>query len=165
MSVIRNKNILPVKFKKRNKIKNYNYSLLKFGSFGFFLKNEFRFEFVYLALLKKNLKNLFINKIKYKLTKKYWIFLSKNYPISNKTKNARMGKGKGAFVRWAVRLKKYFVFFELTGLNFFRLNLLFSFFKKKLGVEMFLLKNKNQQHPLWSKKNNSLFFIKRYNLF
>jgi hypothetical protein len=99
MSVKKNKNLLPVKFKKRKKTKNLNFNLLKFGSFGFFFKNEFRFEFVYLALLKKILKNIFINKIKYKSTKKFWIFLSKNYPISNKTKNARMGKGKGSFLR------------------------------------------------------------------
>ncbi len=164
MSIIKSsKNIIPTKFKKRKKIKNYNYSNLKIGSFGFFCKNEFRFEFIYFSLLKKLLKYNFRAKIKYKLNKKYWVFLSKNYPISSKSKNSRMGKGKGAFVRWSIRLKKYFIFFEILGLNLFRSLLLFKIFKKKIGLPLYFLNANTKQNLLWMNNKISLNFVKKYN--
>lgn len=66
-----NNNKVSPLFKKRKKLKVYNYSLLKLGNFGFLSKNEFRFEFVYFSLLKKLLKYNFKNKVKYKIDKKY----------------------------------------------------------------------------------------------
>lgn len=87
------------KFKKRKNLKKKDYLLLKFGNVGFFSFKDFRFEFIYLSLLKKILKTLKFLKLKRKKFNKFWLFLNKNYPISTKSKNSRMGKGKGSFLR------------------------------------------------------------------
>lgn len=44
-----------------------------------------------------------------------WLGLRANYPLSKKPKNARMGKGKGSFTRWALRIKPGRALVEFQG--------------------------------------------------
>jgi len=101
LAVLKKKQLNKVlkKFKKRGNLNKKDIRVLKFGQIGFFFKKEYRFEFVYLSFLKRLFKKLSILKKKMKYFSKIWIFLTKNYPVSIKSKNARMGKGKGSFLR------------------------------------------------------------------
>ena len=111
-------------FKKRyNKYKQLNN--LKFGNVGLFFIKKFRFEYIYFIFFKNLIKLL--NKNKYKFIKNFyfWFFLSGNYPISKKSKNSRMGKGKGIFLRWSIMILNNFFFLEFLIYKFF-----FIFFKK-----------------------------------
>jgi len=72
------------------------------------MEKRYNFELIYYAVLKRVLKKKYIAKRNFKKSRKLWFFLKKNSPISKKSKNARMGKGKGTNLRWVVRLKKKF---------------------------------------------------------
>lgn len=166
MSVIKkNKSTLIFKkFKKRKMLKNNDFLKLKFGKIGFFLKNDCRFEFIYLALLKKYLKTLNFLKLKNRKFNKIWIFLNKNYPISTKSKNARMGKGKGSILRWSSRIPRYSCFLEFATLDFLKI----LKFKKKLNYkftkQLYVINNSKVNFPKWINKTSSYFFLKKYNL-
>lgn len=119
-----------VSFKKRNQ--SYNSTkLLKFGNLGFFFLKEIRFEYLYFFFFKKLIKLL--NKNKYCTFNKffYWFFLKGNFPLTKKSKNSRMGKGKGMFLRWSIKLKPNFFFLEFLCFNtFFFIN----YFNKKKSI-------------------------------
>lgn len=105
---------------KNKKIKNISKVNLKLGNIGFFFSKYFRFEYIYIHVLKKYFKYFF--QIKYLNFKKFffWIFLTLNYPLTKKSKNARMGKGKGNFFRWSVLLNYNFIFLEFNNLYFLK---------------------------------------------
>lgn len=116
-----------VSFKRRK----YNYkklSNLKFGNLGFFMSKEIRFEYLYFFFFKKIIKLL--NKNKYCTYNKFffWFFLKGNFPLSKKSKNSRMGKGKGMFLRWVIKLPLNFIFIEFLCFNLY---FFFNYFKKK----------------------------------
>lgn len=111
-------------FKKKFKIKT------SFGLSGFFFWNFIKIEAVYLKLLKRILKKNIKKKKKIYLQRKVWLNLNQNYPLSKKSKNSRMGKGKGSFLRWVVNIKPCICFVEFLGFNFFILN----FLKKKFKI-------------------------------
>jgi hypothetical protein len=69
MSVLKKNQVNKIlkKFKKRKNLKKEDYFKLKFGNVGFFFNKDCRFEFIYLSLLKKILKNL--NFLKFKIRK------------------------------------------------------------------------------------------------
>lgn len=48
-----------------------------------------------------------------------------NYPISKKSKNSRMGKGKGTFLRWVISLKINSIIMKILTLNNLRLKKIF----------------------------------------
>jgi len=76
--------------------------LLRFGNIGIFCLHTFRFEYRYCLFLRKFFKKMLNRrkrKIKTFLKKKTWLFIRPNYPLTHKSKNARMGKGKGNFKR------------------------------------------------------------------
>jgi hypothetical protein len=58
---------------------------------------------------------MFKRKKKHKIYRLAWLNLRINYPISKKSRNARMGKGKGAFFRWAIKIKPLICFVEFFG--------------------------------------------------
>ena len=66
--------------------------------------------------------------------KKVWVFLHKNYPITKKSKNARMGKGKGSFVRYCSRILQNHSIFEFKGFRSFDLMKIKKIFKKKVNL-------------------------------
>ena len=87
-----------VSFKNRNK-RNIKKTKLSYGNSGFVVAKNVQFEYAYFYLIRRFLKYFF--KFKYSLGNyfKVWIFLKANFPVSKKSKNSRMGKGKGAFIR------------------------------------------------------------------
>lgn len=60
---------------------------------------KFRFEYVYIRVLKKLLRRKFIKATTRFFKPKYWLTLSPNYILTKKSKNSRMGAGTGSFVR------------------------------------------------------------------
>lgn len=87
-----------VSFKDRNRYK-YKKLCLNFGNNGFYIYKNIQFEYAYFFIIQRFLKYLF--KFKYSKMEyfKIWVFIRGNYPVSKKSKNSRMGKGKGGFSR------------------------------------------------------------------
>jgi ribosomal protein L16/L10AE len=87
-----------VSFKRRNKRYIKKIKLI-YGNSGFIVLKTVQFEYAYFYLIRRFLKYFF--KFKYSLDNyfKVWVFLKANFPVSKKSKNSRMGKGKGSFVR------------------------------------------------------------------
>ena len=68
--------------------------------------------------------------------KNYWVFLRMNIPLTKKSKNARMGKGKGSLYRWAMRLPRNFKIIEFRNINSTRLSMLAKKWSKKIGLPL-----------------------------
>lgn len=47
-----------------------------------------------------------------------------NTPLTKKSKNSRMGKGKGALYRWVIRLPRNYKLLEFKNINYYRLGCL-----------------------------------------
>lgn len=164
MADLKKNNLYNKKFKKRYLIKNKKKINLVFGSSGVFFKKSIRLEFIYLVFFKKYIKLLRFLKLKSLKTSKFWFFLTKNYPISTKAKNARMGKGKGTILRLSTRLPSFFCFFEFTHFDYLK----FKKFKKRLGYKFncslnLFIKQKSLS-PFWIKSSKSYIFLAKYNL-
>jgi large subunit ribosomal protein L16 len=95
---------------------------------------------------------------------KIWVNILPNYVISRKSKNSRMGKGKGSFERWVVRLKQGHILSEFIGIPKYRLNLILCKFNKKFNMKLYLVDNlkTNNNFGLWSKLNLSLQYFNKY---
>lgn len=114
---------------------------LKYGNAAMFLLKTIRFEPVYFHLFRKWIK-IYLNFKKYPFLKnRIWLNLHYNYPISKKSKNSRMGKGKGNFFRWTIRLPRNFVLLEFKTLNRFRARFLAKAIKYKIHSLSFFIKN------------------------
>jgi len=146
--------------KKRYDI-GYKTISLTFGEFSFTLLKSYNIEYIYIYNFKKKLKKFFFfKKSKYK---RVWLFLHKNYPLTKKSKNARMGKGKGSIVRYCSRIFKNHNLFEFSGFNLNELVLLRKIFNKKVNIPVRIYTN------FFIKKSYVLagcvekfFFFKRY---
>lgn len=112
---------------------------LKFGSNGIFVFKTCRFEYAYFNIIKRYLKAFL--KIKYSRVQftKVWIFLKANFPIRKKSKNSRMGKGIGSFLRWSIRLRRGCSLVEFRGISEIRLKKLLINWKKHLSIPIFLI--------------------------
>ena len=105
--------------------------------------------------LKKKLK-FFLTLKKKIFNRNLWIFLKGNLPISKKSKNSRMGKGKGSFLRLACRIKKNTILLEFLNLNFLILNKLVTSFKKKNNINVKIIRKNN--FNIFFKKNNICYY-------
>lgn len=107
------------------------------GVYLFFKKN-YRIEFKYVTMLKKFLKKLRRRGIKKhkNLVYKLYVSLSQNYMLSKKSKNSRMGKGKGSFIREAIKVKKFRPFIYTSGYKPDSLVKLSNHFSKKTNKEL-----------------------------
>ena len=120
------KNQETTSFKKRYSL-SYRRHRLLFGEFAFSLLKSYNIEYIYIYNFKKKLKKFFFFKrSKYK---RVWLFLHKNYPLTKKSKNARMGKGKGSVVRYCSRICRNHNLFEFTGFGIVELMSLKRVFK------------------------------------
>jgi hypothetical protein len=126
-----------VSFKKRNKKFSKNIRLY-YGKLGFIIMKTIRFEYSYFYLIKRFLKYFF--KVKYALNNyfKIWVFLKGNFPISKKSKNSRMGKGKGSFFGWLIKLQQGHTIIEFSNINDLRLQKLCKYWNKTLNFKVFL---------------------------
>ncbi len=138
MRLIKLTSMEQVSFKNRNRYKS-KVPKLKFGNMGLAVFKNIQFEFVYFFIIKKFLK--YFLKFKYASVNyfKIWVMLKANFPVSRKSKNSRMGKGKGAFLRWLIKINKGSVILEFKNVNFSRLKKLNSFWLKTLNFNVFLL--------------------------
>lgn len=148
--------------KKRYFLKKKNNIKLNFGSSCLFFWNFLKFECVYLKIIKKLFKTYLKKKKKTYLSRKLWINLKQNYPISKKSKNSRMGKGKGLFLRWIIIIKPMSIIFEFLGFNFFFYNIIKKKIKSIVRRDVFLYHH-TITYNLWVKSNlkKSLTFCKK----
>lgn len=126
------------KFKRRNsfkkihdyKIKNCFMSQLNFSKtfkYKVYFLKYLKIELIYISIFKKILKTLFKKSI---LKKNYWVYWGSFYPLTKKSKNSRMGKGKGLLLRWVYLCPYYFCFGKFNVFSVFRLKLVFNKFSK-----------------------------------
>lgn len=128
-------NIKQVSFKRRNYKKTIKNRFIFGNSMITLLKNS-RFEAVYYELFRKFIKNIIKKKHSFNLDKNYWIFLKMNTPLTKKSKNSRMGKGKGSLYRWLIRLPQNYKLIEFKNVNYYRLNYLTKLWSKKINLPM-----------------------------
>jgi ribosomal protein L16/L10AE len=92
-----------ISVQKNRSFKNSKIIKLNYGEFGIIAINERKMEIIQFCILKKVLKKLKSKKMKdYKNNpsfNKIWVSLTPNSVYSKKSKNSRMGKGKGMFDR------------------------------------------------------------------
>lgn len=150
----------PKSFKKRSP-NGYSTRYLKYGNSGVFFLKSYRIENIYLFDLKKKFK-FFLVKQKKGLNKKLWISIKRNYPISKKSKNSRMGKGVGKFLRLCTRVKKNSMFLEFLNMNPIILKKILNYFSKKNSI-YFSFVYKNNSDIFWKKK--TITYFKEYNRF
>jgi ribosomal protein L16/L10AE len=148
-------------FKKRYKNKNFNTGInIKFGISALKFCKNYIIENSYLLFLKKKIK-IFFKKRKRK-DLKIWFFLSKNFPISQKSKNSRMGKGKGIFIRQVIRVPKNKIFLEFSNMNLIFLKKIRTSLKKKNNLLTLIIFKKNL--PIFCNNKDISFynFYKRF---
>lgn len=88
------------------------------------------FEGVYYIFLRKLLRKC----SKKNNLSKIWVFLKPNYPISKKSKNSRMGKGVGSFLRWATQLNPNFAIIKTYKISSNRLFKIRNLLSRAIGV-------------------------------
>lgn len=126
-----------VSFKQRNR-NRYKKIKLSYGDTALVNFKNCRFEYAYFYIIRRYLKSFF--KFKYALGNyfKLWVFLKGNFPISKKSKNSRMGKGKGSFVGWVIKLDHGHTIFEFKNINLIRLIKLKTYWNKMLKSKLIL---------------------------
>ena len=82
-----------------------------------YFMRSYRVEYKYINFLKKILKAAKprLSPRSRNFLVRLYVSLKNNYTISKKSKNARMGKGKGSFVREAIKVKKFKPFIYTSG--------------------------------------------------
>jgi ribosomal protein L16/L10AE len=132
--VFNRKSILQRILKKRYFNKN-KIPILKYGTIGLYLNSTFRFEYKYCLLFRKFFKKFSKHKkrrIATNIRKKTWLFIRPNYVLTRKSKNARMGKGKGNFKRWCTIVYPGRIFLEHSNVS----NVLYKRFVKKMNNKL-----------------------------
>lgn len=140
----------------------FNYKL-RFGEFGFLVSREGRLEFVQLNFIKKYIKILF-RKSKHtpENFKKVWYSLSANHVIQCKSKNSRMGKGKGLVERRIIRIYKNTILFEFFGISFYKLLNITKKINKKLNFKIILISKQNNLYKNPFKLNTPTKYFDKY---
>lgn len=123
-----------VQFQKGRNYKKFNYSNNCYRSFSngllFFSKKNLLFEMYFFVFFKKITKYFFKKNNALNNVFFLWTILKLNYPISKKSKNSRMGKGKGQFLRWVLKVAANSLLIKIKSNNLIRLNSILSIFKK-----------------------------------
>jgi ribosomal protein L16/L10AE len=68
--------------------------------------------------------------------------------IQKKSKNSRMGKGKGLIERKTIRIKRNFIIFEFKGIPPIKIKKLIVYANKFLSLKLFLISNYNKNYTL-----------------
>lgn len=145
---------------KHRGLKNFKKISLKFGDGGLVFMQEGRFELKYFKNIKRFFKIFFkkTSGYKYNFKKKCWTPLSSNFPLTKKSKNSRMGKGKGSFVRWIVRITAGNKLLETKNISIYRLNSLKSLLEKSIKLKLFVVINKPKFKKIFFSSNNKYFW-------
>ena len=107
-----------------------------------------KFESIYYELFRKFIKNIVKKKNSLNISKNYWIFLRMNTPLTKKSKNSRMGKGKGSLYRWVIRLPKNYKLIEFKNVNYFRLSFLTKKWSSKINLPLSLISKSLFKHKI-----------------
>ena len=94
----------------------------------------------------KSLIKYFVKKKKDRVSRireKIWYFGRLNFFLQRKSKNARMGKGKGMLERKVIRVRRGFILFEFKGIPLNKIIKLIYTVNKKTHVKFILYKKKN----------------------
>lgn len=121
--VILKKKLDERKYQKNRFFNNPKNIKINFGDAAIVNLKEGRLELIQINGVKKFLKKL-IKKKNQKLNfsrERIWYYGRPNFYIQRKSKNSRMGKGKGLPERKIIRIKKNFILFEFYGINLFKL--------------------------------------------
>lgn len=84
---------------------------------------------------------------KFKRRSKYrriWMYLWPNHILTRKSKNARMGKGKGSFNRWVLKLRRGTIMSEILGLSFYTVQRVAKWFNKQSVLKLFVVRNQKK---------------------
>ena len=109
-----------------------------FGDISIYTYKNCRFEYAYFNVIRRFLKTfLRIKYSKYQISW-IWIFLKGNFPIRKKSKNSRMGKGIGSFIRWGIRIPRGYNIIEFKGISYIRLKKLKDKWQKHLNFPIIL---------------------------
>jgi ribosomal protein L16/L10AE len=147
-------------FKKRYSL-GYKLPSLIYGSAALSLLRGYNIEYIYLYNFKKSLKKYF--NFKKDKMKKVWLFLHRNYPLTKKSKNARMGKGKGAISRYCSRTLQNHNLFEFSGFSLKSLITLKKIFGMKVNIPLRLSNNFLCENDLiLGAKSEGGIFLKKY---
>ncbi len=106
----------PVKrlFKKRS-FRFSKLPTLRYGTMGIYCLHTFRFEYRYYMFFRKFFRRFFRRRrrrIRTLYKRRTWLYIRPNYVLTHKSKNARMGKGKGNFKRWCTIVYPGRIFIE-----------------------------------------------------
>lgn len=105
--------------KKRN-FKQNKLPTLRFGTIGLYCLYTFRFEYRYCLFFRKFFKKMIRRKkrkIRTYYRRRIWLYIRPNYTLTHKSKNARMGKGKGNFKRWCTIVYAGRIFIEHSNVS------------------------------------------------
>lgn len=121
--------------------KKYKNSFLRWGTIGFFFEHEGRFEIKYAFVIRKFLKKFFKKKATrrrrvWETPKLLWFVLFPNFILTKKSKNSRMGKGKGLLTRWTIRVRGGLTLFEFKGYNYNKINFFKNQIQKRLPIKI-----------------------------
>lgn len=168
---------------KIHKRRNHKFSKnikINFGEYALVSANESKMELIQFTFLKRTLKKLIKRKKKVKSkgkkstqggdakskTKNYkiWVNILPNYVLSRKSKNSRMGKGKGSFSRWVFRFQQGVTLVEFLGIPYYRLINAVRKIQKKLNLKLKLIKriNYNDSFSAWSKLNYTILYFNKH---
>lgn len=127
------------------------------------VSREGRLEFVQLNFIKKYIKILF-RKSKHSPEnfRKVWYSLSANHVIQCKSKNSRMGKGKGLVERRIIRVYKNTILFEFFGIPFYKLLNITKKINKKLNMKIILISKNNNFYKSPFKLNTPVKYFDKY---
>jgi len=154
------KNQETTSFKKRCKI-GYKTPYITFGDFSITLCKSYNIEYIYLYNFKKSLKKYY--QFKQNTTKKTWLFLHKNYPLTKKSKNARMGKGKGSLSRYCSRVLQNHNLFEFIGFNLCELVRLKKILNNKINIPLKINSSFfTNKSIIINQRNENFFFLQKY---
>lgn len=136
---------------------------MKFGEFGFLILREGRLEFVQLNFIKKYIKVL-LRKSKHSPEnfRKVWYSISANHVIQCKSKNSRMGKGKGLVDRKIIKVYKNTILFEFMGIPFYKLLLITKKINKKLNFKIGVISKNNNLYKSPFKLNTPVKYFNKY---
>jgi len=143
-------NIISLRLKSTKKVKQINFKRKKFfntiglkfcfGDKGLFSKMQFRIEKIHIKIIRKLIKKRYRKKVKkIRVYNKYWIRFSQNLFLTKKSKNARMGSGRGRYIRSAFVLKTNSSFIEFKNYDYYFLGWIKKRIYYKLNIFFFIL--------------------------
>jgi large subunit ribosomal protein L16 len=86
--------------------------------------------------------------------KKMWFFLLPNYILSKKSKNSRMGKGKGSIRRWIIRIHGGSILLEFKGVSNWRIITILNKIQQRIKVKLKFFTKEIREYN--SSTNNSI---------